>query len=135
MRGGRVGRAGGGGRVGRAMCPHAPVVIRYNLGGEAGHRTHIMTSLAPPLPSPPLPSPGGRVPTYEEVVIDLEQSSASESEDLHEEFERSYNFRFEEPGGNLIQRYPRTVGGSVRKEDDSRKRKRQERAQRKEQVS
>ena len=110
--------------------------------GDYGHDAYDdFSGSSPPLPSPPLPSPplpsppGGRVPTYEEVVTDSEQSSVSENEDLQEEFERSYNFRFEEPGGDLIQRYPRTVGGSVRKEDDSRRRKRQERAQRKEQVS
>ena len=71
------------------------------------------------------------------MVSDSEQPSASEDEealDQQEKFERSYNFRFEEPGGSEIQRYPRTVSGSVRREDDSRKRKRKEREERKEQV-
>lgn len=48
-----------------------------------------------------------------------------------EEFEASYNFRFEEPGGAEIVTHPRIVEGIVRKTDDRRKQKRAEKAARK----
>jgi len=58
----------------------------------------------------------------------------SEQEDKEDEFERSYNFRFEEEGqgaGVQVATHARTTANSVRRKDDSRKRKRKERDERK----
>jgi len=43
-----------------------------------------------------------------------------------EEFEIKYNFRFEEPDPEFIKRYPRTMGDTMKKKDNSRKKKREE---------
>lgn len=47
-----------------------------------------------------------------------------------EQFEHTYNFRFEEPGGNTLTTHPRQIEGTVRKEDDRRKQKRKEKKER-----
>jgi len=47
-----------------------------------------------------------------------------------EQFEHTYNFRFEEPGGNILSTHPRQIEGTVRKEDDRRKQKRKEKKER-----
>jgi len=59
-----------------------------------------------------------------------------------EEFEHKFNFRFEEPDEDFIKRYPRTIKGTMRKEEDKRaikrkdveERKKREKEQKKEEI-
>ncbi|XP_028393073.1 protein KRI1 homolog [Dendronephthya gigantea] len=69
------------------------------------------------------------IKTYDEVVADFDEEEDEIEE--QEEFERVYNFRFEEPDAVHLKSYPRNVAGSLRRKDDSRKDRRQKRNERK----
>uniref|UniRef100_A0A1I7VX65 Protein KRI1 homolog n=1 Tax=Loa loa TaxID=7209 RepID=A0A1I7VX65_LOALO len=61
------------------------------------------------------------VPLYEEIVNVEKDEEELEREN---EFERKYNFRYEEPDQDFIKHYPRIVKQSLRKKDERRKQKR-----------
>eukprot|EP00794_Sanderia_malayensis_P008075 gene8075-8939_t len=67
-----------------------------------------------------------RIPSYSNIVEESESDV-----DEEEQFERKFNFRFEEPDEDFIKRYPRTVKETTRRVDDKRKKKRQLREERK----
>ncbi|XP_014246510.1 protein KRI1 homolog [Cimex lectularius] len=67
----------------------------------------------------------------EDVVEDCDLSEDGDLLEAQENFEREYNFK-DDNGANIeLKRFPRKVEGSLRKKDDSRKRKRAEITQRK----
>ncbi|KAK6617201.1 hypothetical protein RUM44_005532 [Polyplax serrata] len=69
----------------------------------------------------------GHVPLYDEIVHDSDSSLSADENTIEkqEEFERKYNFRFEEPDHEFIKRFPRTMEKSMRKKDERRKKHRE----------
>nr|XP_039260442.1 protein KRI1 homolog [Styela clava] len=78
------------------------------------------------------PNADGTTPTYDEIIgADSDENEMSDTEDelfetKSENFERKYNFRYQENDQELIKSYPRTIGTSVRRKEDTRKKKRDE---------
>ncbi|KAI0229053.1 Kinetochore protein Spc24 [Massospora cicadina] len=70
----------------------------------------------------------GKAPTYEEIVADIEEE---EELDKVDNFEREYNFRFEEAGSFQITTYPRAIPGLVRETKSKRSIARKRRNRRK----
>uniref|UniRef100_A0A182MWL2 Protein KRI1 homolog n=1 Tax=Anopheles culicifacies TaxID=139723 RepID=A0A182MWL2_9DIPT len=64
----------------------------------------------------------GEVPTYDDIVATSEDEEELEKQ---EDYERKYNFRFEEPDADFIKQYPRVVEDSMRVERNKRKENRQ----------
>uniref|UniRef100_A0A2M4AHV0 Protein KRI1 homolog n=1 Tax=Anopheles triannulatus TaxID=58253 RepID=A0A2M4AHV0_9DIPT len=73
---------------------------------------------------------GGDIPSYDDIVATSEDEEELEKQ---EEYERKYNFRFEEPDPEYIKRYPRTVEDTVRIERNKRQEQRQALKERKQQ--
>ncbi|XP_052872837.1 protein KRI1 homolog [Anopheles cruzii] len=64
----------------------------------------------------------GDIPNYDDIVATSEDEAELEKQ---EEYERQYNFRFEEPDPEFIKRYPRTVDDTLRVERNKRQEQRQ----------
>lgn len=70
-------------------------------------------------------------PKLEQPLDYVDLSEEEKIVENQEQFERKFNFRFEEPDPEFIKSYPRTVADSMRRKDTKRKEKREEYKQRK----
>ncbi|KAF8526002.1 KRI1-like family C-terminal-domain-containing protein [Hysterangium stoloniferum] len=73
-------------------------------------------------------SPSEKLPQADELPLE----EYEEFDEIAEQFESSYNFRFEEPDAALIAVHPRNLESTVRRQDTTRKEARERRKQRKE---
>ncbi|KAI9141564.1 KRI1-like family C-terminal-domain-containing protein [Paraphysoderma sedebokerense] len=71
-------------------------------------------------------------PSYDQIVGDIDDDEDEEAVEQAEEFERVYNFRYEEQGGAHLQTFSRNIEGTVRRKDDARKRAREAKKERQE---
>lgn len=69
------------------------------------------------------------LPSYDEIIKEDEEDAIAV--DQMEAFEEHYNFRFEQPGGDKVTTYARTIEGSMRRDDNKRKEERAARQARK----
>jgi len=65
-------------------------------------------------------------PTYERLIA--EDEADEDALEQADQFECAYNFRFEQPGGTEIQTFARTVEGSMRRNEETRRQKQRESA-------
>lgn len=63
--------------------------------------------------------------TYFPGFIDLNNDEDDKHLELAEEFEYEYNYRFEQDSASMLVQYPRHIEGSVRKDEHSKRKKRQ----------
>ncbi|CAC5403926.1 KRI1 [Mytilus coruscus] len=84
-----------------------------------------------------------RIPSYDEIINDGDGlTDDEENVEKQEEFERKYNFRYEEPDQDFIKSFPRTIDDSVRRKESKRAerrkqlrdRKKMEKERRKEEI-
>ncbi|GAM20737.1 hypothetical protein SAMD00019534_039120 [Acytostelium subglobosum LB1] len=71
-----------------------------------------------------------KLPTYEEIIDEIDRDR--EDLDRQDNFEHSFNFRFEEPGSSVLITNPRNPGDSIRRKESKRKAKRDRKKERKE---
>jgi protein KRI1 len=64
-----------------------------------------------------------KIPSYDEIIKDLEEDE--KELDKEDEFEKKYNFRFEEPDSEFIKSYPRVIPETLRNRDTRRVKSRQ----------
>ncbi|KAG8932321.1 hypothetical protein FRC02_001328 [Tulasnella sp. 418] len=68
----------------------------------------------------------------DDIEVEEARKEEDDFDDLADNFEASFNFRFEEPGGSDILRHPRQIDTLVRRKENPRKAARERRNQRKE---
>ncbi|RUS21277.1 hypothetical protein BC937DRAFT_93135, partial [Endogone sp. FLAS-F59071] len=72
----------------------------------------------------------GHNPTYNDIVDDVEPDEDEEAIEAADRFESRYNFRYEEEGAEQLVTHARDIEGSVRHQDDRRKKAREAKEER-----